>query len=63
MIPNDHFKQDGICDCPKDGRCIDCDKPCNDHDLVADYHWCDICLSKSWEKYESRKRDEAERKK
>jgi len=46
MIPKDHFKADGTCECPMDGKCIECGKPCNDHDLCADYHLCDECIQK-----------------
>jgi len=37
----------GKCACPLDGKCIECGKPCNDHDLVADYHWCNECINRA----------------
>ena len=42
----DHFRPDGTCDCPMDGKCIECGAPCNDHDLCADYWWCGKCVNK-----------------
>jgi hypothetical protein len=41
-----HFRPDGTCDCPMDGKCCECGKPCNDHDLVADTWWCGECIDK-----------------
>jgi hypothetical protein len=35
---------DGTCECPIEGKCFECGSPCTDHDLVADYYWCDACI-------------------
>lgn len=55
MIPKDHFTPDGSCSCPITGTCHECNKPCTDHDLVADYYWCSECLDRSWENYQEGK--------
>ena len=46
MSLNNHWRPDGTCDCPFDGQCGECHKPCNDHDLVADWYWCAECINR-----------------
>lgn len=48
-----HFNPDGSCDCPRDGKCSECGKPCSDHDLVGNQtefgfpvYWCGICINR-----------------
>lgn len=46
-----HWKPDGTCYCQADGICCECQKPCNDHDLVGNgdpivVHWCGDCINK-----------------
>ena len=51
MTPKDHFAADGTCSCPLDGKCCECGKPCNDHDIIgngdpiADW-WCGECINR-----------------
>lgn len=61
-----HWKPDGTCDCPMDGKCHECGAPCNDHDLVGNQielgfpvYWCSKCTDKACE--EMRKKDKDER--
>lgn len=49
----DHFRPDGSCDCPMDGKCIECGRACNDHDMVADWWWCGDCVNRSFVQLEN----------
>jgi len=54
-----HFNSNGTCSCPMDGECIGCKKPCNDHDLVADYWMCRECLEAEWDRFEKECKENA----
>ena len=45
-IVKHHYGGDPECECPYDGKCCECGKPCNDHDLVADWYWCNECITR-----------------
>jgi len=47
----EHFGPDGTCDCPMDGKCCECGKPCNDHDIIGNGDpicdwWCGECINR-----------------
>ena len=49
----EQWKPDGTCNCPLDGLCCECGKPCSDHDLVGNQielgfpvYWCSECIDK-----------------
>lgn len=48
----EHFRnEEGTCNCPITGNCFKCQTPCTDHDLVADYYWCNTCINKTLDNY------------
>lgn len=53
MSVQEHYDANGklICDCPVTGECFECHTPCTDHDLVADWYWCNTCTNRSLDAY------------
>lgn len=55
-LTNEHWDATGKCDCPMDGVCCECGKPCNDHDLIGNQtelgfpkYWCTECINKAFD--------------
>lgn len=57
-LPPNHFAADGSCSCTFDGKCCECGKPCNDHDLVADWWWCGECINRHLDEDEAKRKEQ-----